>query len=113
MFLSMILFGFCFCHVFKLRSFNSQLHSALRVVFLPCLWSGDRKILPAHGTNQILGSSGYRPLTIKEINKPKFLTVLKIRDSKKALARSSVFLKLVLNLVQVRATGQSLFFYFY
>ena len=37
-FLAMILFlfGFCFrfrfCHVFKLRSFNSQLHFALKVV---------------------------------------------------------------------------------
>ena len=29
----------------------------------------DRKILPAPGTNQIAGFSGYRPLTIKEINK--------------------------------------------
>ena len=37
--------------------------------------------------------------------KPDLLTVLKIRDSKKALPRSCpVFFKLVLNLVQVRAT---------
>ena len=35
---------------------------------LPWRWSGDRKILPAPGTNQIAGFSGYRPLTIKEIN---------------------------------------------
>ena len=35
---------------------------------LPWPWSGDRKILPAPGTNQIAGLSGYRPLTIKEIN---------------------------------------------
>ena len=33
---------------------------------------GDRKILPAPGTNQIAGFSGYRPLTIKEINKNKY-----------------------------------------
>ena len=32
---------------------------------------GDRKILPAPGTNQIAGFSGYRPLTIKEINMSK------------------------------------------
>ena len=36
---------------------------------LPWPWSGDRQILPAPGTNQIAGFSGYRPLTIKEMNK--------------------------------------------
>ena len=51
---------------------------------------------------------------IKEINKPKILTVLKIRDSKKALARSCpVFLKLFLKLVQVCARALSLIFHFY
>jgi len=29
----------------------------------------ERKILPAPGINHITGFSGYRPLTIKEINK--------------------------------------------
>ena len=71
------------------------------------------RILQAYRTKEISGSSGYRPPTIKEINKPKLLTVLKIKDLKKVLARSCpVFLKLVLSLDQVRATGQSLILVF-
>ena len=62
---------------------------------------------------QISGSSEYHPLTIKEINKPKLLTVLKVKDSEKALAHSCpVFLKLILKLVQVSSTGQTFFFIF-
>ena len=44
--------------------------------------SGDRKILLAPGTNQIAGFSGYRPLTIKEINKQTlpYLTLMYCRS---------------------------------
>ena len=53
-------------------NFALSIHSftlRLRRSWLPWPWSGDRKILPTPGTNQIAGFSGYHPLTIKEINK--------------------------------------------
>ena len=56
----------CFCHVLKLRSFNSRLHSALSVVGYH---ARGQEIGKYQLTNQIAGFSGYRPFTIKEINK--------------------------------------------
>ena len=96
MFLSSFVFH-GFCHVF-VNVFVSFLFSFF---FVSCFC-------------QISGSSEYHPLTIKEINKPKLLTVLKVKDSEEALARSCpVFLKLILKLVQVWSTGQTFFFHFY
>ena len=103
----LFLFGFCFrfrfCHVFKLRSFNSQLHFALSVVGY-------------HAFGREIGKycKLTEPMRSQDPQDTALLTVLKIKDSKKVLARSCpVFLKLDLNLVQVRATGQSLIFHFY
>ena len=60
---------------------------------LPWPWSGDRKILPAPGTNQIAGFSGYRPLTIKEINK---WWLLKLKTEGQTIYRSFNSIKILL-----------------
>ena len=62
-------FVFCFCHVLKLRSFNSQLHSALSVVCYYARGQEIGKYCPPPRPNKIAGFSGYHLLTIKEINK--------------------------------------------
>ena len=66
-----VLFLFSFCHVLKLRSFNSQLHSSLSVVGYHARGQDIGKYcpLPEPIRNQIEGFSRYRPLTIKDINK--------------------------------------------
>ena len=46
--------------------------------------SARRKIPPAPGTNQTAGFSGYRPLTIKEINKINYFAMSSRLDHKQS-----------------------------
>ena len=64
---------FLFLSCFETSLFQFTTSLCAKRSWLPCPWSGDMKILPAPRTNQI---AGYRPLTIKDINKYNYYNLI-------------------------------------